>query len=102
QAPEYSAKRVPMTRILVQAASQSHSWGQSFGEQRPFILGQVTLPEMNIISSMFLIALLFVCLSVFSPIAGAQEVFPLTGTVTDAKAASIPGAKVKLTAQSGG
>jgi len=91
-----------MTHILAQAASQSPRWPQGFGRQRPLIVGQIALPEMNILPSLFLIALLVVLLSVFSSVAAAQEVFPLTGSVTDAKGASIPGAKVKLTPQSGG
>jgi len=49
-----------------------------------------------------LIALLAALLSVFSFPAGAQGIGTVTGTVTDAKAAPIPGAKVKLTPQSDG
>jgi len=71
-----------------EAVSQSPRWPQGFGTKRPLILGQI--------------ALLVVLSSVLSSLTVAQELFPLTGSVVDAKAAAIPGAKVKLTPQSGG
>jgi hypothetical protein len=58
--------------------------------------------EINIIPRLVLIAFLTVLLSVLSTVTGAEEVGAIKGTVVDAKAAHIPGAKVKLTQQSSG
>ncbi len=91
-----------MTHMLNHAAFQSPQWPRGFRNRDSHVLEHVASPEMKGVLRLVLIALLAVVLSVFSSVSAAQEDSPIRGTVVDAKAASIPGAKVKLVQQSSG
>jgi carboxypeptidase family protein len=87
-----------MTHVLAQAVSQSPLWPQGLGSQRPHVLARLVFSEMSVVLRLVLMVLLF---SVFFFSANAQENAAIKGTVVDAKAASVAGAKVKLTPHSG-
>src|SRR5260370_30919136 len=90
-----------MTQIPNHAASQfpQRPWGLK--NHSLHVPEQIALRKMNIVFRLVLTVLIAVLLSVFSTVMGAQEAGVITGTVADAKAAPIPGAKVKLTQQPG-
>ncbi len=91
-----------MTQMLIHGACQSREGPRGLRNGRPFIPGQIAFRKKNIALRLVLIVLPAILCSVFSAVAGAQEVGALTGTIVDAKALPIPGAKVKLTEQPSG
>ena len=91
-----------MTHIFAHGASQSSQKARRLRNRDSHVLEHIAFPEMTIVFRLVLVALLAVLLAALSTATGAQENAAIKGTVVDAKAAAIPGAKIKLTPTSGG